>query len=304
MADDFQNDPSEQGFPSEMDTSSPYSGNRPASGARRATPGEVLSQGFQGGEAAGDFLGLDTEFASQDPNQAYAGGPLDLVPLPTTQHGDPQMDPGAVPAPAPMPDSDPVQDFAQAPSAFEFGEDLGSDGGEFVPVEEPAASKKPLLVGALLVAVLGAGGYLYGPQLYSRYFGKSTEVASVPTPAPKTPRVATPETASAKTPPSDTTAQPSSASQPIASEPAKNTESAAVPPPTRTPPTRTVEPVAVSPEPGGPLADPAAAPPTSFLDSRRWTAIARPGPISAQRRAATQIASRELASHWTGGPTA
>src|SRR5262245_973985 len=121
-ADDFLNSP-DQGFPSDVDpSSSSPSGNRPASGARRATPGEVLSQGFhQGAQNAGDFLGLDTEFtASQDPNQLFGGDSIDLVAPPTTYTGDEPAEP------APLPAGDPVQEFAQAPSAFEFGEDLGS----------------------------------------------------------------------------------------------------------------------------------------------------------------------------------
>ena len=44
----------------------PNHGNRPASGARQVSPGEVLSQGFDGADNAGDFLGLDTGF---DPSQ-------------------------------------------------------------------------------------------------------------------------------------------------------------------------------------------------------------------------------------------
>jgi hypothetical protein len=193
MADDFLNNPDEQqGFPSELDTASPYTGNRPASGAKRATPGEVLSQGFQGAQNAGDFLGLDTEFAgSQDPNLAYGGAPLDLVPPPTTDTGgqyDPGYDPLAVPAPAPMPESDAVQDFAQAPSAFEFGEDLGSDEGEFAALEEPATSKKPMLVGALVLAALGAGGVVYGPTLYTRFFGSKAGAEPELAAQPKPPR--------------------------------------------------------------------------------------------------------------------
>lgn len=175
-ADDFLNDPQDQGYPSGLDTSS-MSGNRPASGARRATPGEVLSTGFQGAENAGDFLGLDTEFTgSQDPNQAYGTGPLDLVSPPGTYSGD--SDYAQSLAPAPMPASDPVQDFAQAPSAFEFGEDLGSeDGGDEGLLGEAAPSKKPLYVGALLVAALTTTGVMYGPGLYSRFFPASTEIA-------------------------------------------------------------------------------------------------------------------------------
>lgn len=174
-ADDYLNTPPDQGFPAGLDPAS-HSGNRPASGARRATPGEVLSQSFQGAQNAGDFLGLDTEFtAHQDPNQGYGG--LDLAQPPGTYAPDPA---GYVPEPAPMPEGDPVQDFAQAPSAFEFGEDLGSEESFAGEEEQPARGKAPLLVGALLLTGLVAGGVVYGPELYSRYLGggSGAEVAS------------------------------------------------------------------------------------------------------------------------------
>ena len=58
-------------------------GNRPAEGARLATPGEVLDEAFQKSENAGDFLGLDTEFTSsiggdrnRRPRAAYDPGRL------------------------------------------------------------------------------------------------------------------------------------------------------------------------------------------------------------------------------------
>lgn len=185
-ADDYLNTPAGQGFP-DVDPNQSLSGNRPASGARRATPGEVLSQGFHGAQNAGDFLGLDTEFtASQDPNQVFgASSPLDLVPPPSTyvddgsQHMDPQqIDPS-------LPPADPAQEFAQAPSAFEFGEDLGSDEGEAALDEDGAPSRKPLLVKALLVAALAGGGMYYGSTLYNRFFGTPTEVAVAPAPVSK-----------------------------------------------------------------------------------------------------------------------
>src|SRR5262245_64456196 len=178
-ADDFQNLTSDQGLPSEPETPSPYTGNRPASGARRATPGEVLSQGFQGAQNAGDFLGLDVEFtASQDP-QNFAAAAQQVVQPGPADYGDPG-DPSASFAPAPLPPSDPVQEFAEAPSAFEFGEDLGTEDGEPAFVEHAASGRKPVLVGVLLVAALGAGGYFYGPGLYSPFAGGSSEVARKP----------------------------------------------------------------------------------------------------------------------------
>src|SRR5262245_17042261 len=171
-SDDFLNLPPDQGQPADVDPSSAYSGNRPASGARRATPGEVLSQGFQGGaQNAGDFLGLDMEFTgSQDPGQGLGQDPsLDLVPPPTTNI-EGEQDVGA---PPPLPAGDPVQEFAQAPSAFEFGEDLGSDEGGFAIEPEKSPGKRPLVVVGLLLAVLGGAGVYYGPSLYSRFAGPS-----------------------------------------------------------------------------------------------------------------------------------
>jgi hypothetical protein len=178
--------PSNADYPSNVDTSSAYSGNRPASGARRATPGEVLSQGFQGAENAGDFLGLDVEFTGAQ--GAGLGDSLDLVPPPGTYAPGEEL---AAPEPAPMPEGDAAQEFAQAPSAFEFGEDLGSEEGgaeeAFADADSPAASKVPLLVGGFLLAALGGAGYFFGPGLYAQYFGKSaTEVAQAPAGTEKT----------------------------------------------------------------------------------------------------------------------
>lgn len=198
-ADDFLNTPADQGSPTDL-AGSPYSGNRPASGSRRATPGEVLSQGFQGAQNAGDFLGLDVEFtASQDPNQAYSAGPLDLVAPPTTY--DPVADTGMDPVvePAPLPDNDAVQEFAEAPSAFEFGEDLGSEEG-FSPAETPARSKTPLLVGALAFAALAGAGVYFYPTLSEQFLGSKTEVARVdPKPTPAATKPPTPEPTRAPT---------------------------------------------------------------------------------------------------------
>ena len=203
--DDFLTPSPDQGFSPDFDTGSSTSGNRPASGARRATPGEVLSQSFHGAQNAGDFLGLDVEFTGSQGPDAYdqsAQTPLDLVAPPGTYQDD-----GSAAAqteylePAPMPEGDPVQEFAQAPSAFEFGEDLGSD-EETSGFGEASASpsKAPLFVSALLVAVLTTVGVLYGPKLYSEYFGSAPEVAKAPeAPAPK-PRATVPPAASTSAP--------------------------------------------------------------------------------------------------------
>lgn len=206
--DDFLTPSPDQGFSPDFDTGSSTSGNRPASGARRATPGEVLSQSFHGAQNAGDFLGLDVEFTgSQDPG-AYdqsAQAPLDLVAPPGTYQDDGSAGaPAEYLEPAPMPEGDPVQEFAQAPSAFEFGEDLGSDEeGSGFGEASASPSKAPLFVSALLVAVLTTVGVLYGPKLYSQYFGAAPELAKAPdapAPTPRAPRATVPPAASTSTP--------------------------------------------------------------------------------------------------------
>jgi len=214
-ADDYLNTPAGQGIP-DLDPSQSLSGNRPASGARRATPGEVLSQGFQGAQNAGDFLGLDTEFtASQDPNQVFgASSPLDLVPPPSTyiDDGSQPVDPQQV-DPA-MPAGDPAQEFAQAPSAFEFGEDLGSEEGEAALDQEGAPIRRPMLVKALLVAGLAGGAMYYGSKLYGRFFGPAIEVAVAPAPVSGT-----------KTPAPES--QPSHSAAPVADGAPKPSDSSA-----------------------------------------------------------------------------
>jgi len=192
-ADDFQPFPQDAAFPSELDSASPYTGNRPASGARRSTPGEVLSQGFQGAENAGDFLGLDVEFtASQDPALFAGSGELDLRPPPTTQV-DPATQ-GFGPADMGDPVADPVPGFSETTSSFAFGEDLGSEDLDLGLEPQPAKSKRSLVAGVLLALGLGAAGYLYGPQLVSRFTGGATEVARQPDPTPPKPSSKEPRT--------------------------------------------------------------------------------------------------------------
>jgi hypothetical protein len=273
-ADDYLNSP--QGFPADLDGAS-TSGNRPASGARRATPGEVLSQGFQGAQNAGDFLGLDTEFtaASQDPNQAYGmGTPLDLVPPPSTHAPD---DAGYAPAePAPLPQTDPVQEFAQAPSAFEFGEDLGSEEGDGKATSDTGGGKGRFLVGALALIALAAAGVYYGPELLQRFSGEAEQVAKTPAP---TPSPKGPGTKKEPAPtPSDVTpvvaSQPETAPLAADPEPAPPTKTAAAPsrPSRNVQPDHTSEPVITKVPTPTPLAQEAPATPTPL------SSVPRPAP--------------------------
>jgi hypothetical protein len=189
-ADDFQTFPTDA--PQHRESpDSPYTpGNRPASGARRATPGEVLSRGFSGAENAGDFLGLDEEFAgSQGPAAVQGESGLELEPAPGTYKGGPVAN--AEPPPY-GPASYDEPHVGPQPSAFEFGQDLGSEEHELTP--EPRRRRAlPVFAAMALVGVLGAGGFLYGPELYTRFGGKKEDVASqLRTPRPRPP-AATPD---------------------------------------------------------------------------------------------------------------
>lgn len=78
-------------------------GNRPASGARQASPGQVLGGAFHGSANAGDFLGLDLEVGEPTAATTGAGGGLELASVepfaaPETETSETE----AMPAPAPI----------------------------------------------------------------------------------------------------------------------------------------------------------------------------------------------------------
>jgi hypothetical protein len=175
------------------DEVSQQTGNRPASGARHATPGEIFSQNFQGSENAGDFLGLDTEFEMDSGasssiragiGEVAPGADLDLTTAPGTQEEQPQQ---------------PARRFYQANPTS--GEDLGeeelshdlyaTEDLEAALAESPGEKRRarPLLIaGALGVGLLAVGGVLYGPD----FFGGSEPAPVVNTarerqPTPKPP---------------------------------------------------------------------------------------------------------------------
>jgi len=242
-ADDFQNfpsgspDPSDTGDPTGFDPSTSFNaGNRPASGARRATPGEVLSQGFQGNQNAGDFLGLDLEFTgSQDAGGFGDPGDLSLQGAPTTY--DPSLQTAYAPgdlggfevAPDPMldPALDPAQGFADSASSFEYGHDLGADSGGDFQYSEPASGsgKRGLLLTVGLLGALGALGYYFGPQWLARFSGKTDQVATnVPTHS-TTPRSTTGARPEGLPESGSSSALPEVGSQPIAAGPEAQVES-------------------------------------------------------------------------------
>lgn len=159
-------------------------GNRPATGARQATPGEVLAEDFSGGQNAGDFLGLDLEFDAGQTLAAGGASAADFYGL------DLAGAPGSAPAPAAPVAShraglgaEPVE---ADPSVFpESGEDaLPEEELEEAALEldaelerEAPGSRRGLLIGvALAVGLVAVLGAVYGEDLLKR-FRPQAEVA-------------------------------------------------------------------------------------------------------------------------------
>ena len=159
------NDPRD-GEPLDLDHST--SGNRPASGARQATPGEVLSSSFYGSENAGDFLGLDVEFHAEP----VAGGPgahLDVA----SAHPFPQTAPAPVAPPLAAVQQYADEDYEGADvddapvstgALDEFEESLDA---ALARDEGTGSRKGPLVAAAFVVGLLAVAGAVYGPELLS-----------------------------------------------------------------------------------------------------------------------------------------
>ena len=159
--------------------SDPSEVNRPADGARQATPGEVLFEGFGGSEDAGDFLGLDTElhFSNSAPGQ----GSIDTERSDTEGLGLAEA-PGAPPASAPYetegtegeaPAYDETVDeegvYAEADEYDEEAYDEAFEDGE--SYEEAGPHKGALFVAALAVGALVVVGAVFGPGLLDKFNG-------------------------------------------------------------------------------------------------------------------------------------
>lgn len=198
MSDSSHFDPNELPTPQAFDlsedvpTSNP--GNRPAAGAKHATPGEVLSQEFQASDNAGDFLGLDTEFDMDAPAEG-----LDLTPAPRpdlppgdTEEYDPDYDAGYDSEFDPDEEGELADEF----SADLEGEEVFDEAlAEAALDEEPEGSRHLglAIAGAFCVGLLAVLGVVYGPGLLSKG-DRGTDVAKGP------PEVATDPTGSAANP--------------------------------------------------------------------------------------------------------
>jgi hypothetical protein len=168
----------------------PKSINRPAEGARIASPDEVLGGSFGGSQSAGDFLGLDTELTD-----AMAPRGLELFQAPDSLPLEEEaIDPGSLLAsPAPQVDD---EQFVDADGEFigeaesdefsaEYDEEHAEDYDEefedsFDGAQEPALSKFKL-VGAFAAGLVVVLGVTLGPQLISPSApNSSVEIAQGP----------------------------------------------------------------------------------------------------------------------------
>jgi len=154
--------------------------SRPADGARQATPGEVLFEGFPSSDDAGDFLGLDTELHFS--SEAGAHGSIDTGLGVGEESGGAEYAPTA-PGAAPeegaevygdAEDFEGDEDDLEQAYEEEFAEDeeyADAEGGPHMGV---------LFVTALAVGALAVAGAVYGPALIEQYTGgtESTPVAT------------------------------------------------------------------------------------------------------------------------------
>lgn len=177
--------------------------NRPASGARQALPGEILSMDFRGSETAGDFLGLDTEFTEAIADGG-AGEPLDLAQAPLSGEADEEASDS--PLTVMDPDLQDEDDFASEYPDSEFGgedelgtaeyDDYNQEAGEFDPeaefyddafegdeVLETSSGRGKLLIGGIVaVGLLTAAAVTLVPRFLSDSPDGGVEIATNTTP--------------------------------------------------------------------------------------------------------------------------
>ncbi len=137
-------------------------GNRPASGARQASPGQVLGGAFHGSANAGDFLGLDLEVGEPSAAPSGVGGGLELASV--EPYAAPETEPSeteAMPAPAPI-------RAVPAPVPDALDDEL---------FEKPRRRFPMVQVGfAFALGLLIVAGVVLGP----RFLGKKGDAAPAP----------------------------------------------------------------------------------------------------------------------------
>ena len=211
-------------------------GNRPAKGARQISAGEILSGNFRGSAAAGDFLGLDTEFTGPSDPLGSVHELVDHQPeYPPSYEDDfdesTEADYDDVEGPELRTLSAPsAEDFAPPADPYDSDEEYEEEEEEYEELEyhDPAGAPLRLVLVTVVCAVLGAGGVFLAPKILSgemripgmdwirglTWSEEATEVAmgpANPTPTPtRTPLL--PPTA---TPSDSTSGEPASGEVPV-----------------------------------------------------------------------------------------
>ncbi len=178
MADDIKSFPSQPFLPQPddpgFDEGTSSKRNRPASGARQVTPGEILSQGFQGSANAGDFLGLDMDFIGS------GAGELELT-------GAPGSSPGA----------DAEEDYDAEFDLDEPTQLIHADEGDLSASDTALESrlaehdfalphrprKTKFVVGAIGLVAVGVAGYFFLSRNGDSTVGPGPQVAQKPSSA-------------------------------------------------------------------------------------------------------------------------
>jgi hypothetical protein len=206
---DFPNPPQDSLNPG-PEPSSSRAKNRPATGARQASPDEVFSQEFQGTATAGDFLGLDLEFIGA----SHSSGGLDLTPPPQIGEGFPEPQDAYTTEMGDDLDALPAEDAGVDGELSDLPMDDAVEGFDDLDAEIPAVgprdSRKKVLIGAGALVAAGVAAYFFVPGLGSKSVSVADvgEVAKRPTTStPRAPKT-TPPAASTSTPEPAPTAQP------------------------------------------------------------------------------------------------
>lgn len=135
-------------------------GNRPAQNARLSTPGTLSTQGYQGGESAGDFLGLEAEMGA-------SSGAFGLMADPGVQESESEPEPSAwvetdgVRERVEEEYEDDGQDESPHVDEEGEGEDLHGSWSESEPKRGGAGKLVGAVAGVLVLGALGVVGMKY-----------------------------------------------------------------------------------------------------------------------------------------------
>jgi len=150
-------------------------GNRPAKGARQISAGEILSGNFSGSAAAGDFLGLDTEFTGPSDPLGSVHELFDHQPEYPPNYEDDfdestatVYDDADAPALGALSPSE-SEGFAPPADPYDSDGEYDEEEEEYQELEyqESASTPLRLVLVTVVCAVLGAGSVFYAPKILS-----------------------------------------------------------------------------------------------------------------------------------------